>query len=201
MRARLLALVLTLGALWAGQASSPLAAIACSCVQPEPMAAYRGDSSRMVFSGQVAAVAPTGVDVQVETWFQGPGDARITFAADGFGDQSAACQDPWPKVGSRWIWVASVSEPGARPQTNLCMPKASLDTPEGAEMVADAEAAFDGGTSVGPAPPDEPVPVVGGPPLGGIGVAAVFGAVGLAVIALFTGVVLLGRRGRGTSQS
>jgi hypothetical protein len=195
MRVRFLLLVVMLGALWGGHAATPLPALACSCMPPQTMDAYRGDSTAMVFAGQVATVAPSGVEVQVETWFQGPGDHRITFAADGFGDQSAACQDRWPTVGSRWIWVAWVPEPGAQPHTNICQPKALLDTPEGAEMLASARDAFEGGVTVEP-PPPEPPPAVSGPPLGGVGPAVVFAGVGLAVVTLFAGVAVLARRGR-----
>ncbi len=194
MRARLLLVVVMLGALWSGQAASPLPALACSCVMPEPMASYRGNSNHMVLEGRVASVAATGVEVQVERWFQGPGGATISFAPDGFGDQSAACQDPWPKVGSRWIWVAWVPEVGARPQTNLCTPKAALGTAEGDAMVASIVSAFGTGTTVDPPTVPAPESPSVASPAGDLVTLAIGGAVTLSAIALFAGVILIARR-------
>ncbi len=194
MRARFLLVLVVLGALWSGQAASPLPALACSCVMPEPMATYRGDSNHMILEGRVAAVAPDGVEVAVERWFQGPGGATISFAPDGFGEQSAACQDPWPTVGSRWVWVAWVPEVGARPQTNLCTPKAALDTPEGDAMSAAIVSAFGAGTTVDPPIEPESESPAPAPSPGELVVVAVVGAVTLAALAVFAAVILIARR-------
>jgi hypothetical protein len=157
------------------------------------MADYRGDSSHMVLMGRVASVAPTGVDVQVERWYQGPGGATVSFGPDGFGDQGAACQDPWPAVGSRWIWVAWVPELGARPQTNLCTPKAAIESPEGEAMLASIVRAFGTGTPVEPPSETAPEPPPA-PPAGELALVAIIAAVTLAPLALFGAVILLARR-------
>jgi hypothetical protein len=193
MRARFMLALVLLGALWSGQVVSPLPVLACSCAMPGTMAEYRGDSSHMVLMGRVASVAPTGVEVQVERWFQGPGGAMVSFAPDGFGDQSAACQDPWPTVGGRWIWVAWVPELGAHPQTNLCTPKAAMDSAEGDAMLAAIVTSFGTGTTVDP--PDEPAPEPPPtPPARELVLVAIVAAVTLAPLALFVAVILFARR-------
>jgi hypothetical protein len=74
----------------------------------------------------------------------------VALAADGFGDQSAACQEPWPPVGSHWIWIAFIPEPGQAPQVNLCTPKAQIGTPEGEAMLAEVGEVFGPGRSAPP---------------------------------------------------
>jgi hypothetical protein len=194
MRRRIAHLILA-GSLAAGVGSvSAVAVVACSCVMPEPMEVHRGDPLKTIFSGRVASIAGDGVVVAVEEWFQGGSEPAVRLAPDGFGTQSAACQESLPLVGSRWIYVAFTPKPGDSPQVNLCTPKAALDTDQGQAMLAEARKVFGPGLI-----PEVDDPEVAGPAptASPIGLAAVAGGVVLAVIGLFGAVVLLGRRRAG----
>ena len=172
--------------------AAPAPIRACSCIQPEPMAAYRGDPLKLVFVGTIATAGPAGVEVTVERWFQGASAAVVRFAGEMFGPESAGCQTPLPPVGSRWIYVAFIANPGEQPQVNLCTPHARLDTPEGQTMTNEALAAFGSGAPpVGePAGPAvEPTPTWLGPAA----------AVGLAILLgllVFGGIAVASRRRR-----
>lgn len=175
-----------------GAFAAPLPVRACSCMQPEPMAAYRGDPLKLVFVGTIASAGPAGVEVAVERWFQGASAAIVRFASEMFGDQSAACQTPLPPVGSRWIYVAYIGNPGEQPQVNLCTPHARMDTPEGEAMATEALAAFGSGAPpVGPpaGPEVEPTPPLLGP-------AVALGGAALLGLIVFGAVVAVGRRRR-----
>lgn len=168
---------------------------ACSCMQPEPMAAYRGDPLKLVFVGTIASAGPAGVEVAVERWFQGASAAVVRLAGEMFGDGGASCQTPLPPVGSRWIYVAYIANPGEQPQVNLCTPHARMDTPEGEAMTKEALAAFGSGAPpVGPpaGPEVEPTPPLLGPAIA-LGGAALLGVV------LFGAVAVIGRRRRAGS--
>ncbi|MEX2011063.1 MAG: hypothetical protein WEF51_02375 [Chloroflexota bacterium] len=191
IRRSLLTAVLPLTLLLAAFAAPPPMR-ACSCIQPEPMAAYRGDPLKLVFVGTITASGPAGVEVAVERWFQGASAAVVRLAGEMFGEQSAGCQTPLPPVGSRWIYVAFIANPGEQPQVNLCTPHARLDTPEGQSMTNDALAAFGSGAPpVGPPedPEVEAMPAWLGP-AAAVGMAVVLGLV------VFGAVVAVGRRRR-----
>jgi hypothetical protein len=177
--------------------AAPRPAFACSCVGPEPMGSYVGDPQKLVFTGTVRASGQAGVAIAVEEWFQGNRGAVLEFPGDGrspgsFGPNGAGCQEGYPPIGSRWIWVATIPKPGEQPQINLCTPKAMLDTPEGAAMLADARGAFGGSSTPGTDVPREPAtPAAGGDPTLLVAVAAGLVA---AVLVLFGGVALVARR-------
>jgi hypothetical protein len=190
-----LAGLVVFGALMASAGSTALPAFACSCMPAQPIEAYKGDSNHMIFTGTVMAATKAGVDVAVEQWFQGPNLASVTFGPDGFGDQSAACQDPLPRVGSRWLWIAFVGENG-QPGSNSCTPKWTLDSPEGDTAVADATRAFGVTTPATPPPTDPPpaAPVQPATADSPIMPAAIAGGVALAAVVLFGAVALIARR-------
>jgi hypothetical protein len=187
-RRSLLTAVLPLALLLAAFAAPPPMR-ACSCIQPEPMAAYRGDPLKLVFIGTIASAGPAGVEVAVERWFQGASAASVRLAGEMFGDGGASCQTPMPPVGSRWIYVAFIANPGEQPQVNLCTPHARLDTPEGQTMTNEALATFGpGAPPVGepPGPEVQSTPDLFGPAV----------AVGMAVLlglAVFGAVAVIGR--------
>jgi hypothetical protein len=175
-------------ALWLTAAAPTFA---CSCVQPEPMAAY-GTADHAIFAGTAGPSDARGVPVRVATWFYGRDAAPIVYlSAQSFSD-SSSCGTSVPPAGSAWIWVTFLPEGGGDPITGLCSPQGQLDTPEGDALLKDATATY-GGTAPlgstatdppGAAPPDIPAEA---------GVPILVGTVGLG-LALLVGVVLIARR-------
>jgi hypothetical protein len=178
----------------------PGTAVACSCIAPEPMAAYVGDASKVVASGTILPTGQPAVDVAVDRWFQGPGGPVLRLSPDGFSDQGggADCRVPYPAAGSSWIFVAFVANAGEPPQVNLCTPQARLDTPEGQAMLDDAIATFGEGVAANPSPgpAGDPVSAVGDAVGGALPVVLAVGAIGL----VFAGVAIVLRRSGGTAQ-
>jgi hypothetical protein len=176
-------------------------AFACSCVQPEPMAAYQ-TAENAVFSGTTGPIDARGVPVRVGTWFWGKGAAPIVYIAkSSFGD-GAACGTNAPPAGTEWIWVAYLPEDGGDPSTGLCSPHAQLGTPEGDSLLSDATTTFGGAapprgaasdpppvtaSDPPPAAPETPLPSEAGPPI-------VLGTVGLGLLVLLGAVVVARRR-------
>ena len=168
---------------------------ACSCVQPEPIAAY-ATADNAIFSGTAGPSDARGVPVRVGQWFSGPGAAAIVYlSAASFGGESS-CGTSAPPAGTEWIWVTFVGERGEL-MTGLCSPHGQLGTPEGDALLADATKTFGGiappGTATDP-PEAAPETPAGTPPVGPeLGGAIVLGTVGLAG-AVLLGVVLFARR-------
>ncbi len=169
---------------------------ACSCVQPEPMAAY-ATADNAVFSGTAGPSDARGVPVRVAQWFSGPGAAAIVYLSAGSFSGESSCGTSAPAAGTQWIWVTFVGERGDL-MTGLCNPHGQLGTPEGDALLADATTTFGGVTPPGATESDPPEAAPQTPPetppvqaeLGG---AIVLGTVGLGG-ALLLGVVLLARR-------
>jgi hypothetical protein len=179
-------------ALTAATVVLPSAVFACSCVEQPPIAAIRGDPAREVLVGQVMTAGPTGVEVQVERWYQGRGDRFIRFGPDGFGDEGSACQIPLPRIGSRWIWIPYAGD-GGELSVGLCTQQADLSEPPGAELLATVEAAFGGGNAPPTPPATDPTPPA---PVDVVPVAAALAGVGLVGFVVFGGVAFLARRRR-----
>jgi len=132
---------------------------ACSCMPPQPMAAYAGDDSNVILTGVTESRDARGYPVTVTRWFQGGGilEPRVWFDASGFDGQSASCGiDPLP-AGNEWIFVAYRIESRDELGLNLCSPFASLGDATGQTMLAEAAAAF-GGEGVPPSATDPPDP-------------------------------------------
>ncbi len=170
--------------------------VACSCIGPQPMAAYAGDANEVIFTGVVQPPDGRGVPVRVTRWFQGPDrNAFVWLAGGDFGADGASCGTPLPAAGTEWIFVAYRSPDGPELGVNLCTPHASANTAEGRAMFADAVATFGEGQVTDPAsqPPSPtaatsndaalPLPLL---------VASVVGALGL-----LSGLALVARRRRG----
>jgi hypothetical protein len=170
-----------------GTAALPLPVFACKCA-PTPIGALDPATSQ-VYVGTAAETVAAGTPMVVELWFEGPGEAPLTYLApSSFGDSASCGIDPLAP-GSRWIMSTFVAEPGATPTTGMCQPHAQLETPDGQAMLAQAEAAYgpgsqpEGGGGGDAVAPDDLTPFL---TLGGI--------VGLAILGLV--VILLLRRGR-----
>ena len=104
---------------------------ACSCIGPQPMSAYAGDPTQVIFSGVVQPPDGRGVPVQVTHWFQGDGPAAIVWLdSSGFGGDGASCGTAVPPAGAEWIFVSWRSEEGGL-GVNLCTPHAAAADPAG----------------------------------------------------------------------
>jgi hypothetical protein len=142
------------------QMAVPGTTLACSCMAPQPMAAYAGDPNQVIFSGTVQPIEARGVPVLVSQWFQGPGAAAVVgLDPSGFNGDGASCGISVFPAGTEWIFVAWRQETGEL-VVNLCSPHAMLSTPEGQAMLADAVTTFGGGGAPTPGPvspgPDAP---------------------------------------------
>jgi len=170
-------------------------AVACSCMGPQPMAAYRGDPTQAIFTGVVQAPEARGVPVRVTRWFQGPSpDPLVWLDGRGFGVDGASCGTPLPPAGTEWIFVAYRTETGQL-GVHLCTPHAAASDATGQAMFADAVATFGQGLVMDPVPAPTPTTSPAAPaglplPLPVVGVMAI------AVVALAAGLGLLLIRGR-----
>jgi len=168
---------------------------ACSCVEPQPMAAYQ-TADNAIFSGTTGPSDARGVPVRVAAWFWGKGSGPIVYlSASSFGNTSS-CGTALPPAGTEWIWVTYLPEGGGDPGTGLCSPSGQLGTPEGDALLADATATFGGvappgaGATDPPAAPQSPtVPTDAGG-------AILLATVGLGVVVLLGAVVFARRRPR-----
>ncbi len=181
-------------ALTAGSAAA-LPAAACSCMPFEDLREYVGDPLKHVFTGTIAMSGPASVSVSVDRWFQGPGDRVVNFEQEGIGGQGSSCSIQPPPVGSQWLYVAFIPERGTLPVLHQCTPQARLDAVDdggGAKMLAMAVATFGEGRAPVVVEPDpEPAATAR---LGREAIPLIVGAMGVAVAALFGGLVLLARR-------
>lgn len=152
---RCLAVVTSLAFVLVGFLAMALPVAACSCMGPEPMAAYAGSPERVIFSGTVQGPDARGNPVVVTRWFQGEGAAGIVWIKGEWGGDGASCGTTMPPAGTEWIFVASRFE--GELGVNLCTPHAAVASEAGAAMLADAIATFGdgGGAPPGESPPPE----------------------------------------------
>ena len=159
----------------------PNSTYACSCVQPRPIAEYRGDPDYAVLAGRVASVdASQRGSFAVEQWFQG-GSAPIVPIQGG---QGADCGLPL-STGQHLVLVAFMEAGQNTIHAGICSPSGDLNTPDGQALAREVVTAFGPGVAVGAEEPTE----TGGLPVGvliGFGVLA----------ALVIGVMLVARRER-----
>jgi len=157
----------------------PGSTYACSCIQPRPIAEYRGDPDYAILVGRVASVdANQRGSFAVEQWFQGGSNPIVQVQ----GGQGADCGLPLA-TGQHLVLVAFV-ESGVV-HAGICSPSGDLNTPEGQALAREVVTAFGPGVTVGgDDPPDK-----GGLP---ISVLVGLGALG----ALMIGVMLVARRER-----
>lgn len=192
--ARRLTLLLSIAflsmALWLTAAGPTFA---CSCVQPEPIAAY-GTADHAIFAGTAGPSDARGVPVWVATWFHGEDAAPMVYLSAQSFTGEASCGTSVPPAGTAWVWVTFIPGDGGDPTTGLCSPHGQLGTPEGDALLKDATATYGGiappGTTTSDPPEAAPaspaVPAEAGGPI-------LLGTVGVA-LALFVGVVVLARR-------
>jgi hypothetical protein len=197
---RLVASATSLAFVLVGYLAMALPVAACSCMGPEPMAAYVGSPERAIFSGTVQAAEPVGTPVIVTRWFQGEGAAGIVWIKGEWGQGGASCETPLPPAGTEWIFVASRFE--GELAVNLCTPHAAVGSDAGAAMLADAIATFgDGGGGGAPPgespPPAAPVQGAGGAAVDPMPIVLTVGLVAAAGLVAGALLVVRGRRGAG----
>jgi hypothetical protein len=174
--------------------ASAIPVAACSCIGPQPMSAYAGDPSQVVFTGVVQPPDSRGVPVQVTHWFQGNDPAAIVWLdRAGFGGDGASCGTAMPPVGAEWIFVSYKSESGDL-GVSLCTPHAAASDPTGQAMYKDAVATFGEGITVADPAGSGPAEAGAVPLLPIVGGAIVL--TGLLVAAA----VIWSRRDRGEAQ-
>jgi hypothetical protein len=197
-------LLLGIGLLLGRGVSVPEIAVACSCVAPQPLAAYAGPEA-VIFAGQVVGDDADGVRGAVEDWFSGTGAAPVVLIAGDFGNGASCGVGARPPVESRWIWVAfrPPEEGLANPldtgvQINICQPFADLSTPEGEALLAEAVETFgDGGAVPTAAPGGTEIPEEQARATDPLLIGAVVAAILVGVLILGVAVLAGSRRGRG----
>lgn len=172
----------------------PRISMACSCMQPQPIATYAEDPATVVMQGTVRNIGPDQQGTfQVERWYQGevPSGPIVPVR----GGNGADC-GLFMTAGQQLLVVAYRGEDGIL-QPSICAPSGDLSTPEGRALVAEAVAAFGPGIAPGePGPPSSETP-------GGIDLATVLivGFVGLVGLVLVLGAVVLLRRDSGKPEA
>ena len=157
----------------------PNSTYACSCVQPRPIAEYRGNPEYAVLVGRVASIdANQRGSLAVEQWFQGGSDPIVPVQ----GGQGADCGMPLA-TGQHLVLIAFV-ESGIV-HAGVCSPSGDLNTPEGQALAREVVTAFGPGVAVGA---DDPSDASGLP----VGILVGLGA----LAALVIGVMLVARRER-----
>lgn len=134
--------------------ATAIPAVACSCVGPQPMAAYAGSPDQVVFTGVVMAPDGRGVPVAVTHWFQGADVAPVVWLDDSdFGGDGVwnSCEAVLPPAGAEWIFVAWKSGESSELSVNLCTPHAAASDPTGQAMYKDAVTTFGEGVVPGEA--------------------------------------------------
>jgi hypothetical protein len=122
----------------------PQRCVACSCMQPLPLAEASAQSPDLaIFVGTVTGLQPDAATggglamIEIEGTFRGPALPPAIVARSGNG---ADCGLP-VTVGERRLFTARVDEQGTW-SPGICDPQALLGTPDGDAVLAEAEAAF-----------------------------------------------------------
>lgn len=168
----------------------PGGTLACSCVPPQALAAYRDEPTAVIVVGTISMLGAQGIVFEVERVFKGPIPSQ-TLRIEG-GDP-AMCGVTLTG-GARVFMVASLDAGVVRPSS--CRPFVALPSEEGDALIKEAEATYGG---VGPAPGSVTPTDIPSP--GPTGTAALaLPAILLALLALVAGlfgfVWLVARRGR-----
>jgi hypothetical protein len=173
----------------------PQRCVACSCMQPLPLAEASAQSPDLaVFVGTVTALQPdaaTGgglATIEIEGTFRGPALPPAIVARSGNG---ADCGLP-VTVGEHRLFTARVDEQGTW-SPGICDPQALLGTPDGDAVLAEAEAAFGPLQGTAEPPITDPETSSGDPDPVVMGTVAVAG-LGLAVVLIGGAYYLLRRR-------
>jgi hypothetical protein len=193
-RIRVLPVALLATVLSVGFLAAPPCTVACSCMPPEPLAAYARDDGAAIFVGRAGAQVGDAVAFEIERWYWGAGAAPVVAVVPGDGAMCGLSVKP----GDHMLLVASRGEDGRFTPSN-CLPFGVIGTPEGTRLLAEANATFGGGTPPGPTvvptepPLAEPAPMPAGGPANLLPVLLMGGAI-LGFGALVAGLVVAARR-------
>ena len=171
-------------------AAAPPCALACSCMQPPPLAQAAAEPGAIVASGRVGPAVAGGFSFAVERWFNGS-EPTTTFTARA--GNGADCWLPLA-TGDHLVAVWQREEDGGL-AASICSRFGRLDDPDGQALLAEAEELFGPGMIATPEEPASPSPTDDDLPAAIPGGMYVGGAVlaGIGVLGLVT---LLGRRTR-----
>jgi hypothetical protein len=166
--------------------------LACSCVEPRPLAEAVREPTSVVFVATVMPGAAGHVPVRVDRWFHGGGAAPVLLLDEGgFGEGGeAACQIGRPAPGTLLIASTARNPQRGTVYLNLCTRWATLPSEEGETLLAEATRAFGEGAEI--APPVAPAEPARDPAPALLTLVVALAAGGL----LFLLVVLVARRSR-----
>lgn len=162
--------------------------LACSCVEPQPLAEIAATENVAVVAGTVGQALPDRTPLGIDTWFHGANPSDAVWLNTG--SQMISSCDIGMSAGQRWLLVLYPADTGMY-SAGLCSPHAMLGTPEGEALFEEAAAVFGAGQPIPSPSPEPPASIDASPWLGGI--AWVGGAVGAALL-LFGALFLLARR-------
>ena len=183
--------LLAAGSVSVNAVALPGRVLACSCAGPPPalaeVAAQDDVSVVIATPGQpLEQVTP----VTVEAWFHGANPADAVWLSGGTG-MVTSC-DIFLTTGAKYLLVLYNDPATGVYSTNMCAPSGQVGTPEGDQLVAEAQAVF-GTAQPPPSPSPEPAGAAEPSPWLGSGLVWVLGGVA-AALALFGLVLVVGLR-------
>jgi hypothetical protein len=194
MKVRLLPAAMLVVVFGMGMLVAPPCVVACSCMEPRPVAEYAAEPGAAIFVGRAGATAGDAILFAVERWYRGAGAAPVVMLIPGDSAMCGIAISP----GDRMVMVAYRTDDG-RFRPSLCSPHARVDSPEGAKLLAEANTAF--GAGAVPVPGETPTPPGGGPGSGtpgggtsGPGPWLLMGAAAAGLVALGVGLLFAARR-------
>jgi hypothetical protein len=188
---RFLVLVTALALALTVHLTVPRVAVACSCVAPDMVLTMAAeDPSTVVFTGEVGPAAGQVVPVQVKTWYGGPPPADIVTLQVQGGDSASCGMNP-PPAGADYLFAAYENESGQL-AINGCSVAADLATPEGQDLLAQADASLGPASTAPPGAGASPPPT--SDPASQVTAAVPLIIVGLFLVAAVIGFVGLRRR-------
>jgi hypothetical protein len=177
------------GALIAGSLAAPGIAVACRCVEPRPLADYGKDADHVVLAGTIGMVDAQGrAPFQVQRVYHGDG---VAAALPIQGGDELMCGVRLVS-NDRVILVGSIQQGVLH--ASGCAPFASLASPGGQRLAAEADVAF--GAFGIPPPGGAPLPIADTGPAADTALLLAAGGLAIGTALLFGAVTLVARRRR-----
>ncbi|HVL53696.1 MAG TPA: hypothetical protein VM344_05495 [Vitreimonas sp.] len=172
--------------------------LACSCVEPLPLA-ETVDESSVVVVGRVGMPVGGRYPFTVERWFAGPIPTAVLVLSSGeerMPDGTVVVNTCGRSFTPNQQLILVGEQEGSHLATNSCGLGAEVGSPEGQKLIADAQSLY--GPGVRPEQPPEfdagPAGNGGGPAITPVVLMAIAGA-GLLALVVATAVLLMRRRG------